>query len=267
MNPIFEENPKLLPEVLELARRAGEAILAVYADETAFGTAFKEDDSPLTAADSAANEIICAGLAVLAPEVPIISEENKHEPYEIRAQWRRCWLVDPLDGTREFLKRNGDFTVNIALVEDGRPIFGVVHTPVSGHTAWGLAEQGAWESDGPADTPRSMRAAEFAWADPGLRVVCSSSHQTRETEAYIARFRDPETVSRGSSLKFLLVASGQAHVYPRMGPTSEWDTAAAQAIVEAAGGAVLHYETNRPLQYNKASLLNPWFVVYGIAQD
>jgi 3'(2'), 5'-bisphosphate nucleotidase len=259
--------PSLAQAVRELAHRAGEAILAVYADESSFATERKDDDSPLTAADRAANEVICAGLAALTPDIPIISEENKHEAYEQRREWTRCWLVDPLDGTKEFVKRNGDFTVNIALIENGRPIFGAVHTPVTGHHAWGIPGQGAWEADGRGAEPRPMRVARFAWADPGLRVVASHSHRTPETDAYIARFQAPEIIARGSSLKFLLVASGQAHVYPRLGPTSEWDTAAAQAIVEGAGGVVLHYETHQPLQYNKPSLLNPWFVVYGKTSD
>lgn len=241
--------------------------MEIYADESTFAVEQKDDDSPLTAADRAANDLICAGLAELTPEIPIISEENNRLPYSERQNWHRCWLVDPLDGTKEFLKRNGDFTVNIALIEDGRPVLGIVQTPVTGHVAWAAQGLGAWERHAMHEADSPLSVARFSWADKGLRFVCSRTHLNPETEAYLARFDAPETISRGSSLKFLLIARGEAHVYPRLGPTSEWDTAAAQAIVEAAGGKVLGHETGRPLRYNKENLLNPWFIVQGASNS
>lgn len=243
--------------------------MEIYADESTFAVEQKDDDSPLTAADRAANDLICAGLAQMTPEIPIISEENKRLPYSERQHWSRCWLVDPLDGTKEFLKRNGDFTVNIALIEGGRPVLGIVHTPVTGHIAWAAEGLGAWQRSSINEADLPLRVARFSWADKGLRFVCSRTHLNPETAAYLGRFEAPETISRGSSLKFLLIANGEAQVYPRLGPTSEWDTAAAQAIVEAAGGTVLEYETDQPLRYNKENLLNPWFIAQGapIAAD
>ncbi len=252
---------EFIPALIKTARQAGDAILEIYNHAADFGIEQKADRSPLTLADKASNELICNRLNNLPEVFPIISEENKITPFEQRKTWQRCWLVDPLDGTKEFIKRNGDFTVNIALVENGRPILGIVHAPVSGELCWGALGEGAFLVKNQMQMP--LECAPFRLSDSNLNVVCSRSHLTAETEAFIAQFHDPNLVSRGSSLKFLLLAKGDAHVYPRIAPTMEWDTAAAQIILEEAGGKLLHFDTGEPLRYNKENLLNPAFVAWG----
>jgi 3'(2'), 5'-bisphosphate nucleotidase len=249
----------LLPGVVAVARAAGEAILAIYARaDHAIET--KADDSPLTAADRAAHEVILAGLGALAPAIPAWSEESAGIAWEVRRHWRQFWLIDPLDGTREFIKRNGEFTVNIALVRDHAPVLGVVHAPVQGRTWTGLAGGGAFRLEG-ASEPRPLRVRVPA-ADPP-RVAGSRSHRGASLDALLERLGPHELVAMGSSLKFCLVAEGEADVYPRLGPTSEWDTAAAQAVVEAAGGAVLDL-AGQPLRYNtRPEQLNPDFIARG----
>jgi 3'(2'), 5'-bisphosphate nucleotidase len=251
----------LIPELLEIARKAGDAILKIYHSEADFGVEAKSDSSPLTLADKAANEVICRGLEALPVSFPIISEENKLLPYEVRRTWAQCWLVDPLDGTKEFIKRNGDFTVNIALVENGEVVAGVVGIPAQDELYWAVKGQGAFMIKNRAEKP--IHAAQFSQADTGLNIVCSRSHLTPETEAFISKYTTPNLVSRGSALKFLLLAKGDAHVYPRIAPTMEWDTAAAQIVLEEAGGKVLVFETGEPMRYNRENLLNPSFVAYG----
>lgn len=247
--------------VIAIARDAGAAILDIYANEADFNVEVKSDDSPLTKADRAANKVICDGLEQLSQVFPIISEENKAIPYEERKDFERFWLVDPLDGTKEFIKRNGEFTVNIALVEGQQPIFGVVYAPVLDEVYWAIKGQGAWMMKGTDKT--TLEALSFKMTDPGLKVVCSRSHLNEGTQAFIDALDTPEKVSKGSSLKFLLMAKGDAHVYPRLGPTMEWDTGAAQIVLEEAGGSVIDEETKEPLRYNKENLLNPYFIAYG----
>lgn len=251
----------LLAPLSAIAREAGVAIMEVYERGESISVSHKEDASPLTEADLRANEIICQGLAALPEVYPIISEENRLQPYEERAGYHRCWLVDPLDGTKEFVKRNGEFTVNIALVEDGRAILGVIYVPVSGQLFAGCTGEGSYLEENGART--ILQAARFRESDEGLRLVCSRSHLNEATQEQVARYRNPELVSKGSSLKFMLLAQGLAHVYPRMAPTMEWDTAAAQIILEEAGGAVLDAGSGQPLRYNKPDLLNPFFVARG----
>ena len=249
----------LSEEVKRIAVEAGEAILTVYSDESQFDTITKDDKSPLTKADRLANEIIVTALAKLPENYPIISEENKLLPYPDRKDYEYFWLVDPLDGTKEFIKRNGEFTVNIALVLRDRPVFGVVYVPVTEDLYWAEKGKGAYhqKQDG---SVHQLQSNAYKQEDVGLRVVCSRSHINAETQAFIDQLNEPEAVSRGSSLKFLLIASSQAEVYPRLGPTMEWDTGAAQIILEEAGGEVLHHETMQPLTYNKENLLNPYFI-------
>jgi 3'(2'), 5'-bisphosphate nucleotidase len=251
---------ELLEPVVSLARAAGDAILEVYA--TDFDVQEKIDDSPLTKADLASHRIISDGLRGLTPDMPIISEESGLPDFAERRQWRRYWLVDPLDGTREFVKRNGEFTVNIALIDDHRPVLGVVHVPVLGKTYTGCDGQGATVRAGNGvPVPITIAAAS---ADP-LRVVGSRSHRGSSLDGFFERVGEVEMLPMGSSLKFCVVAEGKADVYPRLGPTSEWDTAAAQAVVEQAGGAVLELD-GQPLSYNrKADILNPHFLVRGPA--
>lgn len=255
MRPI--EPQSLLKDIVAISRQAGAAILQVYGQE--IDVTHKEDSSPLTQADLASHQLIRDALRNLTPGIPLLSEESAVLDYADRAAWHEYWLVDPLDGTKEFIKRNGEFTVNIALVRNHAPIMGVVHVPVSGVTYWGIEGDGAWrqESTGGAE-PIAVRAP---CADPVV-VVGSRSHANPKLEQHLAALGSYELVSMGSSLKFCLVAEGQADFYPRLGPTSEWDTAAAHAVVTAAGGSVVTLD-GRPLRYNtKASLLNPEFLVF-----
>jgi 3'(2'), 5'-bisphosphate nucleotidase len=249
---------ELLQEVVVLAQRAGNAILSVYGEQ--FEVTHKSDQSPLTMADLRSHEVISQGLRALTPEQPVLSEEASDISFEQRRQWPRYWLVDPLDGTKEFVSRNGEFTVNIALIENHVPVLGVVHVPVTNTTYTGATGLGAYRQiDGQTPEPLHVRSPA---ANP-LRIVGSRSHRGDTLDQYLPKLAPYELVAVGSSLKFCLVAEGSADFYPRFGPTSEWDTAAAQAVVEAAGGVVI--KTNgEPLRYNtKADLLNPHFLVYG----
>ncbi|WP_456373640.1 3'(2'),5'-bisphosphate nucleotidase CysQ [Thiolapillus sp.] len=241
-----------------VSREAGKAILAIY--EQDFAVQHKEDDSPLTQADLASHEYITAALKRLTPEIPVLSEESADVPWEERRSWRRYWLIDPLDGTREFVKRNGEFTVNIALVQDGLPVLGVVHVPVTGVSYYGDIDKGAFREEQGA-TPQAIHVTKDC-AHP-MRVAGSRSHAGDSLRNFLSRLPEHTMLSMGSSLKLCLVAEGKADIYPRLGPTSEWDTAAAQAVVEAAGGQVTDTAMQR-LRYNqKESLLNPCFLVFG----
>ncbi len=253
----------MIETVKQIAKAAGVVILDVYNQPGAFQVNLKSDDSPLTIADKNANRLICDGLEQLAPHIPIISEENKEIPFEERKNFTQHWLVDPLDGTKEFIKRNGEFTVNIALIENQRVIMGVVYAPVLDELYWAEKNQGAFlEKEGQVE---KLQAPTFAWTDPGLKVVCSRSHLNDDTKAFIEKLNQAETVATGSSLKFLIMAKGEAHVYPRLGPTMEWDTGAAQIILEEAGGQVVQHENHEPMNYNKENLLNPFFIAFGNA--
>jgi 3'(2'), 5'-bisphosphate nucleotidase len=249
---------QLLDAVVGIARSAGEAILAVYRSD--FAVQAKEDRSPLTEADLRAHAVIVEALVALTPDLPVLSEESATVPFESRSAWRRYWLVDPLDGTREFVKRNGEFTVNIALIEGHAPVLGVVHAPVLDVTYAGGAALGAFKQVAGGDRLPIHVATR---ATPPVRVVGSRSHAGDSLARFLANLDAHELVRMGSSLKLCLVAEGVADVYPRLGPTSEWDTAAAQAVVEGAGGAVTD-TAGQPLRYNaKAELLNPQFLVFG----
>jgi 3'(2'), 5'-bisphosphate nucleotidase len=220
----------------------------------------KADASPLTAADLRAHRLIVERLRELTPELPVLSEEAADVPFAVRSQWRRYWLVDPLDGTREFLARNGEFTVNIALIDGHAPALGIVHVPVTDTTYRGLPGEGAWRERAGAPAERIRVAARSAAT---VRVVGSRSHRGDSLDAFLTRIGAHELVAIGSSLKFCLVAEGAADVYPRLGPTSEWDTAAAHAVLVAAGGAVSALD-GTPLAYNtREQLLNPFFVACG----
>ncbi len=248
---------KLLEPVTALAVEAGNAILAVYA--TDFDVQSKSDNSPLTQADLASQRRIAAGLTALTPEIPIISEEEGLPEFSVRRHWQRYWLIDPLDGTKEFVNRNGEFTVNIALIDEYRPIFGVVHVPVQDKTYVGCKGRGAERREHGQIT--AIRVAKTSGSP--VRIVGSRSHRGASLDAFLEKLGAHDMVPMGSSLKFCTVAEGNADVYPRLGPTSEWDTAAAQAVVEQAGGQVLELD-GKPLSYNqKEDILNPWFLVAG----
>lgn len=251
-----------IEKIIEIARAAGQAILEIYGRE--FTVEEKADRSPLTEADQRANEIILAGLAEAYPDIPTITEEAKALPYETRKHWTRFWLIDPLDGTKEFIKKNGEFTVNIALVEDGIPTLGVVFQPAAAVLYHGVKGQGAFKTDAAGNRVQIRGGVHFSKLRT-VRVVASRSHMSPETEAFIEGLRadgkQVELTSSGSSLKLCMVAEGAADVYPRFAPTMEWDTGAAHAVALEAGRQVLNRETGEPLQYNKENLLNPWFIV------
>lgn len=248
----------LLDAVLGIAHEAGRRILKIY--ETEFAVEHKDDRTPLTEADLAAHNTITAGLAALTPGIPILSEESAQIPFEERAAWTQYWLIDPLDGTREFIKRNGEFTVNIALIQDHRPVLGVVHVPVSGVSYFACAGGGAYKQE-PGQAPQRIQARRLP--DGPVIVAGSRSHRGDSLAAFLDRLGAHELISMGSALKSCLVAEGRADIYPRLGPTSEWDTAAAQCVVEEAGGFVTD-TSMQPLRYNtKPSLLNPHFLVFG----
>ena len=254
------ELSSLIEPIVALAREAGHAILEVYS--TDFDVQEKDDASPLTQADLAAHRRISAGLKSLTPDIPIISEESGLPEFSERQLWHRYWIVDPLDGTKEFVNRNGEFTVNIALIEDHRPVLGVVHVPVQAKTYVGCKGVGAERRQDDA-VPVGIRVAKYS-ADP-VRIVGSRSHRGTSLDRFLEQVGDYDMVPMGSSLKFCVVAEGGADVYPRLGPTSEWDTAAAQAVVEQAGGQVVTLD-GKPMKYNaKADILNPHFMVIGAA--
>jgi 3'(2'), 5'-bisphosphate nucleotidase len=255
----LSERRRLLDAACRIAREAGHAILEVYV-RTDFAVTRKSDDSPLTEADQVAHGIISRALAALDGSIPILSEESLPGDHATRRSWSRYWLVDPLDGTKEFIKRNGEFTVNIALIDEHRAVLGAVLAPVLDRLYSGAVGLGAWRTDsGGAPQPITVRASA---AQP-LRVVGSRSHPTPELAQYLAGLPPYEITDMGSSLKICLVAEGAADVYPRLGPTSEWDTAAAQAILESAGGRMIDL-AGLPLRYNsKDDLLNPHFLAFG----
>lgn len=251
-----------LESVRALAAEASERILEIYA--TAFDVTAKDDSSPLTAADLASHRTIVAGLHTLTPEIPVLSEESAVLPFAERQSWRRYWLIDPLDGTKEFVKRNGEFTVNIALIDNHEPVLGVVRVPVTGLCYFATRGYGAFREE-PGQALRPMTVKPLQPGEP-VRVVGSKSHGGSGLQKFVAALGPHQLVTIGSSLKLCQVAEGAADVYPRLGLTSEWDTAAAQAIVEVAGGQVVSSETGLPLRYNtRDSLLNPYFIVYGDA--
>ena len=248
----------LLHQAVPLAGEAGESIMAVYGSD--FLIDYKADHSPLTVADLAAHECLAAGLARLPGAYPVLSEESAEISFELRKPWETYWLIDPLDGTKEFVKRNGEFTVNIALIHRHKPVLGVVYAPVTRVCYFAAVGYGAYKQVGQGQpAPIAVRVPA---ASPPI-VVGSRSHLTEALQVYLQRLGAHEMKSIGSSLKFCLVAEGAADLYPRLGPTSEWDTAAAQAVVECAGGSVVDLR-GEALRYNtKASLLNPFFLVFG----
>ena len=268
---------------IQAAIAAGDAINDIYRSED-FGVKYKTDKSPLTLADQKSHEIIVNALE--GYDIPILSEEGKNMPYAQRKNWERFWIVDPLDGTKEFIKRNGEFTVNIALIENSRPVLGTIFVPDRDTLYFAAQNLGAYKlgngsfSDWGEFRPDSKettrvlleqlmgQSTRLPVIDPqrsSLTIVGSRSHKNAELEAYVEEkrkaFGDVEFISAGSSLKICLVAEGKADLYPRLGPTMEWDTAAGQAIAENAGADVFHYETQKPLIYNKEDLHNPWFIV------
>lgn len=277
----------LLQTALLASLEAGEEIMRIYTDpKQDFGIERKADNSPLTLADKASHQVIMRYLAAIP--IPVLSEEGRHLPYEERSGWDCLWVVDPLDGTKEFIKKNGEFTVNVALVRQGAPVLGVVYVPATRVLYYGIVGEGAWKCTVPAlgsGLPEADSLATFlSQGAPSdgkapfggeqlpvgrghdvFTVVASRSHMSPETQAYIQEMERVHgqvcTVSSGSSIKICLVAEGVADAYPRYAPTMEWDTAAGDAVARAAGRAVRNAENGKPLLYNKPDLLNPWFLV------
>jgi len=259
---------KLLDQVITLAQKAGEKILEVYHQSEGLEVKNKSDDSPVTAADLAAHAILHPGLEQLLPNVPVLSEESLLPSYNVRKSWGRYWIIDPLDGTKEFIKRNGEFTVNVALIEEGIPVLGVVHVPVLGITYAGLAGTGAYKIERGEKRAIQTRSVQSRLDQKlSIEVVASRSHGADAVDRFLhkitAALGSVELKNMGSSLKLCLVAEGAADIYPRLALTSEWDTAAAQAIVEAAGGKVLDINLQEMRYNQKEDILNPFFYVIG----
>ncbi len=251
------ETDRLLPGVLELMATAAGRIVEIAARQMVVD--YKADDSPLTAADLASHEVLTGGLQDLTPDWPVLSEESAALPWSVRRKWQRYWLVDPLDGTKEFIQRRDSYTINVALIDHGRPVLGAVGAPAR-NTFWYATGGSAWRRDhgGQVHRLHSRRPS----SSPPV-VVASLSHRSPVLENYLASLGEHRDISIGSALKFCLIAEGEADFYPRLGLTSEWDTAAGQCVVEAAGGIVRRFD-DEPLLYNtKESLINPWFYVRG----
>ena len=256
----------LIPVIRRLALQAGDAILAIY-ESPDFEVKSKSDASPVTAADEAADALISAGLRAAFPDVTLITEEQA-DSHALSA--RTFLTVDPLDGTKEFVQRRGDFTVNIAYVQDGVPLRGVVYAPAKGRLFYTLPDGTAVEETGAFDkeTPGSVSPLRVSTPDnAALMVVASKSHRDQATDDYIARYAVRDMTSAGSSLKFCLVATGEADLYPRLGRTMEWDTAAGDAVLRGAGGHVVHFDTHQPLEYGKPGWDNPFFIAYAPGVD
>jgi len=252
------DTQKLIQPVIDISRKAAEEILTIY--NAGFDIQKKEDKTPVTTADFAAHHCIVDGLRKLTPNIPVLSEESTEIAFAERKQWHEYWLVDPLDGTREFIKRNGEFTVNIALIRDHKAVLGVIYIPVTGVCYFACEESDAFKSENNQVTQAiKVRKASAN----NIHVAGSRSHADTSLQEFLSKLGDFKITSVGSSIKSCLVAEGTVDIYPRLGPTSEWDTAAAQCIVEQAGGFVTDMQL-KPLRYNtKESLLNPHFLVFG----
>lgn len=242
-----------IQDIKDIAFKAGQAILSIY-DET-YDIQYKNDGSPVTKADMVSNHIICSELQKLYPNIPILSEENKEIPYTIRKHWEYFWCIDPLDGTKEFMKKNGEFAINIALVQHDEPVLGVVYAPALVTMYWAKHGEGAFKN-GNKRLPLNQHSEKFT-------IVASKSHLSEETRHFMENIQTKKkkiVLSMGSSAKMCFVADGSIDVYPRLSSTMEWDTAAADIIIKEAGGFVLQWNSSKSLKYNKEQLINPWFV-------
>ena len=249
----------LIESLITISKQAGEAILKIY-DLDDLGISHKEDNSPLTLADKASNEMICSQLKELTPDIPILSEEGKDISFDKRKNWDTFWLIDPLDGTKEFIKKNGEFSVNIALINHFKPILGIVYAPVLDTTWYGSASEGSFKII-EKGKPEKINVLKYD-DNETVKVVSSRSHSNNtKLDEFLTDYPKHELVFMGSSIKICLVADGSAHIYPRLGPTMEWDTAAAHAVVKFAGGNILDMTDRNELAYNKENLLNPAFLV------
>lgn len=256
-----------LEHIKQIAIKAGEAIMEIYKQD--FEVKYKDDNSPLTIADEKANQIICEKLKELYPNIPIMSEENKQTAYEQRKHWIEYFCIDPIDGTKEFIKKNDEFTVNIAVIYQNRPVIGVVYAAALGEMYYAKENDGAYKEvlNSKCEVLKKEKLPLKTNNDTtkNISVIASKSHLSKQTQQFIDNLakntQNLTIVSKGSSLKLCIVATGEADIYPRLAPTMEWDTAAADAIVRESGKTTLQYDTNKEVVYNKEDLLNPWFVV------
>ena len=264
---MLEEVYKKKKEIFEVIKKAGNEILKVYSGND-FQVETKSDKTPLTIADKKSNKVIINGLMTLFPELPVLSEESKKTPYYERKKWKYLWLIDPLDGTKEFIKKNGEFSINLALIKDSKPIFGILYLPVLGLFYYAGKRYGAYkiEKNGKTINLKPVKYYKNG-IDRNIRVIFSKSHYNQETREYVDRigkqYYHTEMISVGSAMKMAYLAEGKADIYPRLAPTMEWDIAAGQIIVEEAGGKVIDIPGKKPLFYNKEDLQNPWFVAFG----
>ncbi len=245
-------------DLIDISKNAGKAIMDIYHSD--FDVNLKKDLSPVTKADLISNEIIVSALRKITPNIPIISEESSETSFKVRSQWKEFWLIDPLDGTKEFIKKNGDFTTNIALIRDNRPVFGIIHVPNRDQTYWGSNQYGCYFLCGNSSDIEEIRVSSNS--NSSLRIVCSESHPSNQLASLLKKIENCEVYTAGSSLKFCMIAKGEADCYPRLGLTSEWDTAAGEIIAESAGACTFTIE-NKLLSYNmnENGFLNPYFIV------
>ena len=249
-----------IQKINSIAKKAGDEIIKIYQQD--FDVDYKKDNSPLTKADIHSNEVIIKNLENLYPDIPILSEENNEIPYKTRKNWEYFWLIDPLDGTKEFVKKNGEFTVNVALIYKNMPVLGIVYAPELNLLYYAQKDRGAFKQE-KNKKPQRLPIYNHIHNDV-LKVIVSKSHYNQETKEFVDNLKNQyekiEFINIGSSLKFCLIAEGKADIYPRLAPTMEWDTAAGQAIIVQSGGRVVNFNNKTPLNYNKESLFNPWFI-------
>lgn len=247
-------------DISDLLDRASDAIMHIY-KRNQYHSNLKADQSPVTEADLVSHKIITEGLQSLYPDIPVLSEESTHTAYNIRKEYDYMWLLDPLDGTKEFINRTDEFSINLALIHKGKAVMGYIHLPVFRKLYYAIHQKGAFETVGMAT--RKLEAARFSLLDSGLKVVGSRSHMDHKTKQYIDELDKPQLIALGSALKFISIATGEAHYYPRMIHIMEWDTAAGQILIEEAGGSLVDANTGKPLVYNKEVLTNPHFIAAG----
>jgi 3'(2'), 5'-bisphosphate nucleotidase len=263
---MLKEVNRKIEDIFGIIRQAGDEIVKVYQSDD-YQVKRKNDETPLTLADRKSNTVLVKGLQGLFPEIPYLSEESKKTPYQERKGWGHLWLIDPLDGTKEFIKENGEFSINLALIKDGKPIFGILYLPVLGLFYYAGKGYGSYKIEKNGKTiglkPEKDNKNDV---DRNIRVIFSKSHYNQETREYVDRIKKQyyhtEMISVGSAMKLAYLAEGKADIYPRLAPTMEWDIAAGQIIVEEAGGSVVSFQEKKSLIYNKEDLRNPWFVAF-----
>mgnify|MGYP001218856015 CR=1 FL=1 len=259
---IFILTTKNIQYISSLLTEAGTAVMKIYeAVDLRYNTAYKEDNSPVTDADLMSNKIISAGLLDIFPDIPIISEESNIDSYHQRKKWKYVWLLDPLDGTKEFINRSDEFSINLALIKNGAPVAGFIYLPVFKTLYYAIQGSGAFEVF--ENQTNNISVNSFSLDQQGLRIVASRSEMDSSTKSYIDILDSPEIISLGSALKFISIAKGDADYYPRMIHIMEWDTAAGQIIIEEAGGALVEADSGLPLTYNKPTMINPYFIASG----